>query len=188
MRKRRVYSTALIISFAIHATVFAVSGISMLIGKSYPDELKSDQSVQNIKAVKLPVLSFNLGFEKKKMKGDDRIIDEVKKSGDEKVQNSLGQEEVNILRYNEAVKELINKRKMYPSMARKRRMEGNVHVSFTVGSSGQLSSLYLSKTSGYDILDKAAIETVRNSSPFPSFGSCIKQPELKMNVVLVYEL
>jgi hypothetical protein len=53
---------------------------------------------------------------------------------------------------------------------------------------GQSISISLVKTSGYEILDNAAIETISNSSPFPPFGNYIKQPVLKMNVVLVYEL
>jgi len=188
MKKRSIYSTAIIISFVIHATVFAVSGISMLFGKSGSDKTEINPAIQNIKTVKLPVLSFNLGYEKKKMKGDDSVIDEIKKTGDKKVQNSSGQEEVNILRYNEAVKELINKRKKYPVIARKRMIEGGVHVSFTIGSNGQITSLCLVKTSGFDILDNAALETIRVSSPFPAFGEYIKLPQLKMHVVLVYEL
>lgn len=191
MRRRSIYSTAVIISFAIHATVFAVSGISLLMdktGSSINTTQETDPAMKNMKTVKLPVLSFNLGYEKKKMKGDDSVIDEIKKTGDKKVQNSSGQDESNILRYNEAVKELINKSKKYPASAKKRMMEGIVHISFIVGSNGRLSSITLLKTSGYDILDKAAIDTIRNSSPFPAFGSYIKLPELEMNIVLVYRL
>ncbi|MEP2437969.1 MAG: TonB family protein [Roseibium sp.] len=55
----------------------------------------------------------------------------------------------------------------YPSAAKRKRLSGNVHVSFSVDSSGRASRIRVSRSSGSSILDKAAIETVRRASPFP---------------------
>ncbi|MBD8875699.1 TonB family protein [Labrenzia polysiphoniae] len=55
----------------------------------------------------------------------------------------------------------------YPSAAKRKRLSGNVHVSFSVDSSGRASGIRVSRSSGSPILDKAAIETVRRASPFP---------------------
>ncbi|MBD8889925.1 energy transducer TonB [Roseibium litorale] len=55
----------------------------------------------------------------------------------------------------------------YPSAAKRKRITGEVYVSFTVKQSGQLSNVSVIRSSGSDILDKAALETVRRASPFP---------------------
>lgn len=55
----------------------------------------------------------------------------------------------------------------YPSAAKRRRITGDVHVSFVVSQSGGLSGVSIVRSSGSDILDAAALETVRRAAPFP---------------------
>ncbi|WP_153768852.1 TonB family protein [Labrenzia sp. CE80] len=55
----------------------------------------------------------------------------------------------------------------YPSAAKRKRLTGNVHVSFSVDSAGRASRIRIARSSGSSILDKAAVETVRRASPFP---------------------
>lgn len=55
----------------------------------------------------------------------------------------------------------------YPSAAKRKRITGDVYVSFTVTQSGQLSRVSVIRSSGSDILDAAALETVRRAAPFP---------------------
>lgn len=55
----------------------------------------------------------------------------------------------------------------YPAAARAQQLTGTATVSFTVASSGAVTSASLAKGSGHAILDQAALEMVRRASPFP---------------------
>lgn len=62
----------------------------------------------------------------------------------------------------------LNKHKKYPHEARKKGHEGTANVSFTLDRSGKVISAQLDKGSGYDLLDKEAIEVLNRASPFPA--------------------
>src|SRR5690606_35410167 len=47
----------------------------------------------------------------------------------------------------------------YPPQARRDRLRGEVHVSFTVNRSGGVASVRVARSSGSPVLDKAALET-----------------------------
>jgi protein TonB len=55
----------------------------------------------------------------------------------------------------------------YPPEARGRRLNGVAQVQFVVGSSGDVGSVRLARSSGSPILDEAALATVRRAAPFP---------------------
>lgn len=55
--------------------------------------------------------------------------------------------------------------KHYPSLARVDRLEGKVIVGATLHENGQLSDLEVLKSSGHDVLDRAAIQVLREASP-----------------------
>jgi TonB family protein len=63
----------------------------------------------------------------------------------------------------------INRSKYYPRMARKKGLEGSPRVRFAIDSNGQIDSVQLVKSCGIPELDEAAIETIRRSSPLPSY-------------------
>lgn len=64
---------------------------------------------------------------------------------------------------------LINKNISYPRIARKFHMEGVVKLRFSVLHGGQLGSVQLVGSSGYEVLNKAAITTLKNAAKsFPS--------------------
>ena len=56
----------------------------------------------------------------------------------------------------------INPAPRYPVMARKRGYQGTVLLSVLVNKEGKVDILWLFKTSGYKILDNAAIEAVKD--------------------------
>lgn len=55
----------------------------------------------------------------------------------------------------------------YPSAAKRQRLKGEVHVRFTIARNGSVSAIRVARSSGSEILDQAAIETVRRAAPFP---------------------
>lgn len=55
----------------------------------------------------------------------------------------------------------------YPAAARRQRLRGEVHVQFTVSGNGGIGGVRVVKSSGHELLDRAALETVRRAAPFP---------------------
>jgi protein TonB len=61
--------------------------------------------------------------------------------------------------------------KRYPSAARVRRMQGVAFVRFRATRAGDVVFARLERGSGHDVLDRAAIETVRRARPLPTIPS-----------------
>ncbi|MBW1889302.1 MAG: energy transducer TonB [Deltaproteobacteria bacterium] len=54
----------------------------------------------------------------------------------------------------------------YPARAKKRNLQGRVTVAVTIGSSGEIVALKITRSSGHRILDRSVLETVREIAPF----------------------
>ncbi|MEW6586745.1 MAG: energy transducer TonB [Nitrospirota bacterium] len=65
------------------------------------------------------------------------------------------------------IRALIQKNLVYPAPARKMGWEGRVTVSFLILPDGRVGNVKVSRSSGRDILDRGAVETVKKTSPFP---------------------
>ena len=70
----------------------------------------------------------------------------------------------------------IEKVKTYPSLARKKRIEGTVITGFTINSKGYPQYINVEKSSGYEILDSAAIKIIIKAAPFPEVNGEILVP------------
>jgi TonB family protein len=70
----------------------------------------------------------------------------------------------------------IEKVKTYPSLARKKRIEGTVITGFTINSKGYPQYIKVEKSSGYEILDSAAIKIIIKAAPFPEVNGEILVP------------
>lgn len=68
-----------------------------------------------------------------------------------------------------AIWKKINGAKYYPLVAKQRRAEGLPRVTFKVNADGSVFDLKLAATCGSEILDNAAIETVRRAAPLPFY-------------------
>jgi len=55
----------------------------------------------------------------------------------------------------------------YPAEAQNRGIEGRVLVSFIIMADGTVKEIKILNSSGYTLLDKNAVDTVKNSAPFP---------------------
>lgn len=76
--------------------------------------------------------------------------------------------------YLAALKGLIERRKEYPLIARRGRMEGTVRISCKLTRKGEIIDANIADSSGYGILDKAALRSVRSVGQFPVVPSVIK--------------
>lgn len=87
----------------------------------------------------------------------------------------------------------ISGRKTYPASARKLGIEGEVHINFRVFPDGQFRDISANgKQERLTILEKAAIELIRNVSPFPLPPSSdvhnISAEGVPMQLVISYQL
>jgi TonB family protein len=81
------------------------------------------------------------------------------------------------------IRDIIQKNIAYPHMARKRGLEGKVVVSFIVCADGEAQDITITESSGFEVLDRSAVEAVRKASPFP-------KPPVKAALIIpvVYKL
>lgn len=63
----------------------------------------------------------------------------------------------------------INSSKYYPEIARREGLEGAPKVAFSIGLNGKIGEVKIVKSCGHDILDSAALETIKRSSPLPFY-------------------
>lgn len=70
----------------------------------------------------------------------------------------------------------IEKAKSYPMLARRRGLEGTVHVSFRINDSGEPDEIEIKKSSGHSILDSATVKVVKKAAPYPHTNSRVEVP------------
>jgi len=66
-----------------------------------------------------------------------------------------------------SIRNAIDRAKIYPLLARKRKIEGTVIIEFIINNKGYPQDIRIEKSSGHEILDSAAIKTVKNAAPLP---------------------
>ncbi|MEM9277922.1 MAG: energy transducer TonB [Pseudomonadota bacterium] len=75
----------------------------------------------------------------------------------------------------------------YPSAAKKKKIRGQVMVSFTVSRGGQVSGVRVVKGSGSSILDDAAVKTVLRAAPFPKIPEGAGKSRWAFRVPLAFQ-
>lgn len=84
------------------------------------------------------------------------------------------------------VQQRIGTHLFYPWEAKFNGWEGTVVVRFTLLRDGQLKEIDIVKSSGYALLDKAAVSAVKNASPYPSLEYYHKAEELEIILPINY--
>ena len=82
----------------------------------------------------------------------------------------------------------LNRRKQYPSEARKARQQGVVKVRFTVGRSGNISGVSIRGSSGYAILDEATLALMQRVAPLPRMPDTMVQGSVTITLPIDYSL
>ncbi len=75
------------------------------------------------------------------------------------------------VRYEELLFAWIDRHKEYPLLAQRRGIEGSGSIRVRIGRDGRLLDRSLERSTGQPMLDDAALEMVRRSSPFPAVPS-----------------
>ena len=82
----------------------------------------------------------------------------------------------------------VAKAKYYPRIARSRGFQGAPIVSFTLDKNGSLTSIKLIKNSKYEVLNNAALETIRRGSPYPPIPKPLEKSSISFNLPISYML
>ena len=77
--------------------------------------------------------------------------------------------------------------KQYPATARLHRLEGRVIVRIVIQQDGHITSATIARSSGHDVLDQAALETIRQASPL-TLSQPLEKSSVTMQIPLGYYL
>jgi len=82
----------------------------------------------------------------------------------------------------------LSKHKRYPREAKRRNMQGVVHINFTVSKSGVITQREIVTSSGYNLLDISTLKMLKNAQPLPSFTPDMTQEEITLKIPIEYNL
>jgi protein TonB len=91
-------------------------------------------------------------------------------------------------RYLAMLKEMIEKNKDYPVMARRGRVEGTSIIRFVLARSGRMKKAVILRSSGSGLLDNAALRSVREVGGFPPLPPEIDGQEIPFDVPITFRL
>jgi periplasmic protein TonB len=93
-----------------------------------------------------------------------------------------------MLRYQDMIKQRIEKFRQYPLAARRSQTQGIVDLKFPVFANGATGSVQIVRSSGSELLDKEALNTIQRSSPFLPIPIEIGQAMINIHVAIVFSL
>lgn len=76
---------------------------------------------------------------------------------------------------------------IYPKKAINKGWEGSVKVIFLLNQDGWIKEIDIAKSSGYTLLDAAALLAVKDASPYPSFEPYTEKEELQLQITLTFK-
>jgi len=90
--------------------------------------------------------------------------------------------------YGETLARAFDKKKSYPRLARLRNQQGTTQLRLRIGPDGKLHDLSVARSSGFDVLDAAAVHMVQDSLPLPEPPDVLRDRELTLTVPIVFKL
>lgn len=99
---------------------------------------------------------------------------------------SLNTQEFKYYAYFSHIKRHIEMAWNYPMEAQKNQWEGRLNLMFVVEADGTVSDIILIRSSGYEVLDEAAIKAIKFASPFNPIPESIGVKRLRINASFEY--
>lgn len=98
-------------------------------------------------------------------------------------------ERKNILQdYLNGIKQKIESKKKYPEAARNAGIEGRSGIQMTITKDGLLEDLRIYESSGNEILDNSALQSVRDALPFPPIPESLGRERIELKFYLVFKI
>lgn len=82
----------------------------------------------------------------------------------------------------------LNRKKSYPTEAKKARQQGVVTVRFTVDRNGDVSDISIKRSSGHELLDSATLDLLRRVAPLPKMPSSMSRDSVTISLPIDYAL
>lgn len=101
---------------------------------------------------------------------------------------SLDTRDKRYVTYAKVIKERIQRHWSYPPQAKENLIEGKLVVMFSLNPGGNLIEIHIMKTSGFDILDRGAVQGISGAAPFPPIPSHINVKRLNVVANFDYRL
>ena len=90
--------------------------------------------------------------------------------------------------YYRSLNVLMRKERSYPRSARRLGLEGTVLVQMVVNKKGEILDVKVARSSGHDLLDKAAIAQVQNIQRVPKIPHELNRPSMTFQIPFEYRL
>ncbi len=90
--------------------------------------------------------------------------------------------------YYSKVRNMIERKKRYPSIAKKLRQEGIVHVTFTISKNGAISDIRLVKKCPHERLNRAAVRVLKEIGSFPPIPEEVGKQSISLSVLIRYKI
>ncbi|TFW70422.1 energy transducer TonB [Methylotenera oryzisoli] len=91
-------------------------------------------------------------------------------------------------RYGNSLWNAISKHKKYPKIAQMRGWQGEAIVELELDGSGKLKSKKITQSSGYEVLDKQALEMVEKAVPFPTPPEALRNSNFTIVIPVPFKL
>ncbi len=101
---------------------------------------------------------------------------------------AIGTQSIKYASYMKHIKDKVENVWIYPQDARENGMQGRLLVYFSISKNGSLYRLSLVRSSGSKILDDAAMQAIRDASPFPKLPDRLHLDRLNIYAAFEYKL
>ena len=101
---------------------------------------------------------------------------------------SLDTKDKRYVSYANIIKQKLMEHWKYPPLAKDRLIEGKSVILFSLLRDGSLTSVSITSSSGYNILDREVTDAVTRAAPFPPFPASITANKLNINAAFEYRL
>lgn len=92
-----------------------------------------------------------------------------------------------VVYYTHMIEDIIARSVVYPEEARSAQQEGIVKIDLRLLPNGRLKNVRIKESSGYRLLDEAALNAVQEVAPYPSFPHQVTQPQMRLIVPVVFK-
>jgi periplasmic protein TonB len=90
--------------------------------------------------------------------------------------------------YARTLADRIAQHRRYPRLAQLRRMEGEVQMQLRIAAGGALVDVRITRSSGFELLDRHALDMVTRAQPLPTPPETMRAPDLTVLVPVVFRL
>lgn len=145
-----------------------------------PDQTASESVPEKVLKTDLSATMASIGAK------PENVPEKISKSPAASVVEGAPDVRKNYLR---TIRQLIERQKKYPQVARLRQFQGKVVVEFELTPSGHVSTIIVVESCRFGILNRAAIQAIEDASPFPKPpDSLINNGFFLLRIPIVFEL